>query len=159
MNATLILGVVAIALFVGAYLSKRRFGVLAAGLAIGWALSSFWVGTGALMLQFVHIIPYHWTNPVAAAIIIVAPAIILIFHGPRYKTTVFRIVGAFLFTVLAITFIVMPLAPVLSTPGVSKQVVDWFETNRMIILSGTLALAVADLFLTRGHRHESEKKR
>jgi len=160
MNALLILGGIAILLFVVALFSKRRFGVLGLALAAGSVLSTVWDSTASLMVAFIGIVPKGMiTVAVTQALVVVGPAIVLLFHGVTYKTMAARVVGSFLFVCLAITFLITPLAPIVATNDTANQVVHWIEDYRSILISTGLVLAVADLLLTKSSlKHEREAK-
>jgi hypothetical protein len=160
MNAILIFGGLAIVLFAASLFSKRRFGVLGLALAAGSILSGIWDGTAGLLVSLVNVVPKgSWTEAVTKVLVVLAPAIILLFHGVTYKTMPARILGSLLFTVLALTFLVEPLSTVLATDPLSKEVIGWLRANYSALISLGLILAVLDLFTTHAQaKHEQPKK-
>jgi len=157
MEIILICIVISAGLFVSAYITKRRFGLLGLALAAGSLLSQIWgydIGLIASGFGFP-------SNPLAAVIIssliVLLPAGILLFHGYTYKNKIARIIGAGMFTLLALAFLVEPLGRVLMPVGFGINVYDWLIKYRTLIIGAGLIFAVLDLFLTKP-AHLSDKK-
>ena len=74
---------IVLAVFVGAFVSGRRFGVLSLSLAAGSILSGFWA-TGLAVLVEAFGVGGGKLPPevVATVVLLVAPAVILLFSGP-----------------------------------------------------------------------------
>ena len=101
MNTILVFGGLAVVLFFASLVSKRRFGILGLALAAGSILSGIWDGTASLLVSFVGVVPNGaWTDAVTKALLVVAPAVLLLFHGVTYKSMVARIFGSLLFAAL-----------------------------------------------------------
>ncbi len=150
--------IIAVALFVSAFVTKRRFGLLGLALASGSILSGIWGYNAGLVASLFGIPSNPITSAAILSIIILLPAAILLFHGYTYKTVVGRIVGASLFTLLALAFIVEPLGRALVLQGYSLTVYDWLQINRDVIIGLGLTVAVIDLFFTKP-ASLAEKKR
>ncbi len=158
MTAAIFAGI-GVVLFFASLVSKRRFGVLGLALAAGFVLSGIWDKTAGLLISLASFIPEGtWNEAVAKSLIILAPAGILLFHGVTYKTMAARIFGSLLFTGLALTFLMSSLVSVLPSDGLSKQVIDWFQSNRSLLISFGLIVAVFDLFLTKSAKAHDDKK-
>ena len=160
MDVILIFVAIAAALFVSSYMHKRRFGLLGLALAAGSLLSGIWGYDAGLVVSALGIPSGPLTSAVTLSIIILLPAIVLLFHGYTYNTRIGRIVGASLFTLLALAFLIEPLGHVLVLQGFGANVYDWLVDNRMMIIGAGLTIAVVDLFLTkpahlsdRRHKH------
>jgi len=160
MNTILVFGGLAVVLFFVSLVSKRRFGILGLALAAGTILSGIWDGTASLMVSVTGLVPNGaWTDAVTKSLLVLAPAILLLFHGVTYKSMPARIFGSLLFAVLAVTFVSVPLSTVLPTAGLGKPVLAWLHENYPVLVSLGLVLAVLDLFTTRAQaKHEQEKK-
>ena len=158
MDVLLVYSVVAISLFVAAYMTRRRFGLLGLALASGSILSNIW-GRDALYAFTYSGAP---TGALTAAVIlaglILLPACILLFHGYAYKSKIGRFFGAIMFTILALAFLIEPLSHVLMLQGYGSQVYDWLTSNREVIIGIGLALAVLDLFFTKP-AHLADRRR
>jgi hypothetical protein len=145
-------------LFVASYITKRRFGLLGLALASGYLLSSIWSYNAGLVAGIFGV-PY---NPLTSAIILAAitmlPAVILLFHGYTYKSFIGRVVGAGLFTILALAFLIVPLGHILALQGSGLDVYNWLLKSKDTIIGVGLPLAVVDLFLTKP-AHLSDKRR
>jgi hypothetical protein len=144
------------ALFATAFFTKRRFGVLGLALAAGAMLSTLWVGdlTPIIAKAGIEIIKPPLGSLVSAGLI-VAPALVLLFSGPTYKTMRQRIIGAAAFAVLATSLLLEPLGSALVIEGVGKTVYDFFVQYHASIITAALVLAVLDLLVTktpRGHK-------
>jgi len=160
MEIVISFAVIAVVLFIAAFIAKRRFGLLGLALAAGSILSGIWEYDAGLVASLLGV-P---NGPVAAsavsAVIVILPAGVLLFHGDIYKSLIGRIVGASLFTLLATTFLIEPLAHVLMPQGFGADVFRWLLNNKNMIIGVGLIVAIIDLFLTkpahlaiRHHRH------
>lgn len=134
------------ALFVLAFVTKRRFGALGLALAAGAMLGTLWVGqlTPLVARAGVTMVapPLH---SVVAAVLIVLPAVPLLFSGSTYKSKVRRIVGASLFAILAAALLLEPLGAALVVEGPGKPAYDLFVAYRPVVITVCLMLAVLDL--------------
>lgn len=158
MNVVVVFAVLAVVLFVGVYISKRRFGLLGLALAAGSILSTIWNYDAGLIVGAIGVIPEGpVTTAVTLSLIVVLPAILLLFHGYTYKHVVGRIVGAFLFTVLTLAFLVEPLGHVFSLEGSGSEFYLWLVNNKDVIISIGMIIAVVDLFFTKP-AHLAEKR-
>jgi hypothetical protein len=97
-------------------------------------------------------------HAVTLAVITLLPMIILLFHGPRYKTLVSRIIGSLLITVLALAFLVGPLGQALVIDGSGADIYSWFVSHKDIVISAGLVLAVGDLLITKSSSHSTGKR-
>lgn len=149
----------AVALFVAAFIAKRRFGLLGLALAAGSILSTIWSFDAGLVVSSIGIVPSGpLTTAVTLCIIVLLPAVVLLFHGYTYKNLFARIVGSLLFTVLALAFLIEPLGYALSLQGIGAEAYKWLLANKDIIISVALVLAVVDLFFTKPAAPLIEKK-
>ena len=158
MEVILICIVIALALFISAYITKRRFGLLGLALAAGSILSDIWGYTAGLVASFFGLPSGPVTSAAILAIIILLPAGILLLHGYTYRTLIGRVIGASLFTLLALAFLVEPLGHVLNLSGYSADAYNWLSGNRTVIIGFGLIIAVIDLFLTKP-AHLSDRRR
>jgi len=150
MIVIVIFAAIAIALFAGAFLSKRRFGLLGLALTAGATLSTIWGDTAGLMLAGTGLVPDGpFTNAIALSVVVLLPAVLLLFHGYTYKGTLPRIVGSILFTVLALAFLVGPIGYALPLTGLANQAYSLLVEYKDIIISAGVILAVVDLFFTK----------
>tara|TARA_B100001105_G_scaffold255386_1_gene254467 strand:- start:2230 stop:2715 length:486 start_codon:yes stop_codon:yes gene_type:complete len=160
MTVVLVFLAVAIALFVGAFISKRRFGLLGLALTAGATLSTLWSYDAGLLIASTGLVPAGpITNAVALSLVVLLPAIVLLFHGYTYKNLVSRILGALLFTVLALAFLMEPLSFALPLSGSAADVYSTVESYRGAIISVGVILAVVDLFFTKPAKNERDRRR
>jgi hypothetical protein len=149
----------AIALFVGAFISKRRFGLLGLALTAGATLSTIWSYDAGLIVSSTGLVPDGpLTNAVTLSLIVLLPAIVLLFHGYTYKSVFPRVIGSLLFTALALAFLVEPLEYVLPLEGVAADVYRWMIENKEVMISVGVVLAVGDLFFTKPKLIDKDKK-
>jgi hypothetical protein len=140
----------ALALFVGAFLSKRRFGLLGLALTAGATLSTIWQTDVGLIISMTGLVPVGpLTNAVALSIVVLLPAVILLFHGYTYKENAARVIGSLLFTLLALAFLVDPISFALPLEGTAADVFNWIKDHKNIIISVGVVLAIIDLFFTK----------
>lgn len=141
---------VALVLFVGAYVSKRRFGLLGLALTAGATLSSIWTYDAGLLVSSLGLVPEGViTQAVTQSLVVLLPAILLLFHGYSYKSKLSRLVGSLLFTVLALAFLVEPIGYALPLSGFGATVYETLKQYKAIIVSVGVVLAVVDLFFTK----------
>lgn len=147
-----------LALFISAFLSKRRFGVLGLGLTAGATISSIWsvnAGFVVSLTGFVQEGPI--VNAIAQSALILIPAVLFMFHGYTYKHSFGRVLGSLLFTLLAAAFLVGPIGATLTLTGPVSGVYRWLVSNRELILGIGVAFVVVD-FLFAKTVHKSEKR-
>jgi hypothetical protein len=149
MEIILICILIASALFVSAFMARRRFGLLGLALAAGSLLSGIWAFDVGLIVGAFGISAGPISSAVISALIILLPAGVLLFHGYTYKTLVGRVVGASLFTLLAFAFLIEPLGHILVLQGDGANIYNWLVNNRTFIIGAGLIAAVVDLFLTK----------
>lgn len=157
MTSIVILGAIFVALFAMAFISKRRFGLLGLALTAGATVSVIWNDTAGLMVSATGLVPNGpITQAVTQSVIILLPAILLLFHGYTYKNMFARVVGSLFFAVLAMAFLIEPLGYALPLEGISTQVYNQFIYYRDVIISVGVVLAVTDIFFTKP-AHLAEK--
>ncbi|MES2630535.1 MAG: hypothetical protein V4611_01120 [Patescibacteria group bacterium] len=147
----------AVLLFFGAFLSKRRFGLLGLALTAGATLSTIWSDYASMIISMTGLVPVGpITNAVALSLVVLLPAIVLLFHGYTYKSVFPRIIGSLLFTILAITFLLEPIGYALPLEGTSAYVYSQAIYYKNIVISIGVVLAIVDLFFTKP-AHLAEK--
>lgn len=157
MTVPIVLIGLALILFAGAFFSKRRFGLLGLALTAGATLSTMWSYDAGLVISSTGLVPDGpMTNAVALSLVVLLPAIVLLFHGYRYKKVLPRIIGSLLFTVLALAFLLEPIGFALSLQGTSATLYNQALSYKDIVISAGVVLAVLDLFFTKP-AHSSEK--
>lgn len=161
MTIILIFAAIALALFLGAFLSKRRFGLLGLALTAGSTLSTIWSYDAGLVVSSTGIVPNGpFTNAIVLSVIVLLPAIVLLFHGYTYKENAARVIGSLMFTVLALAFLVEPLGFALPLEGIGADVYSWIVDHKEVIISAGVVLAVIDLFFTKPAKlADKDKKR
>lgn len=158
MNVVLVFGLLAVALFASAFITRRRFGLLGLALAAGSILSGIWSYDAGLVVSSLGIFPSGpLTTAITLAVIVLLPAGLLLFHGYSYRSLIGRIVGALMFTLLALAFLVEPLGYALTLQGFGVDVYSWLVSNRELIIGIGMIIAVIDLFLTKP-AHMVDKK-
>ena len=158
MNGIIVLLVVILALFAGAFLSKRRFGLLGLGLTAGAILSPIWGENAGFVVSSMGIVPEGpLVNAIALSAIILVPAILFMFHGYTYKHMVGRIIGSLLFTVLATAFLIVPIGLAMTLSGPIGNAYQWIVSYRELIISVGVIFAVVDVLIAKPV-HESKKK-
>jgi len=142
--------VIALALFAGAFLSKRRFGLLGLALTAGATLSTIWSYDAGLVVSGTGLVPSGpLTNAIVLSAIVLLPAVVLLFHGYTYKENAARVIGSLLFTILALAFLVEPLSFALPLTGSAADVYRIIVQYKEVIISAGVVFAVIDLFFTK----------
>lgn len=155
MNVALTFGIVLVVLFWLAFVTKRRFGVLGLALTAGAMMSDLWTAKLTPVIADAGVVvqqPPLYT--VVAVLLVLLPALVLLFSGPSYRELPLRVVGAFLFAAFALALLIQPLGTALVLQGDSKAVYDFFVTNRVYIVTAGVIVAVLDvLFIHTGRHH------
>jgi hypothetical protein len=150
MNVLAVFIILGIGLFAAAYAAKRRFGLLALALAAGSTLSSIWNYDAGIMVSSLGIARSGpVTTAITLSVIVLLPAVVLLFHGYTYKNKYARIFGSLCFTLLTLAFLVEPLGFALTVEGTGADVYNWLMANKDAIIGFGMILAVIDLFLTK----------
>ncbi len=160
MNVVATFAVIGLALFLWAYVTRRRFGLLGLALAAGSMLSTIWAPAITKAIS-VHgfVVMNSLTNSFVLSAIVLAPAILILLHGAKYHSSLARFVGALLFTLLALALLVEPLGyalPLTNQTGV--QAYNWLTANKQMIISVGLVVAVLDVFLTKPPQHHTGRR-
>lgn len=137
-------------LFIVAYFTKRRYGVLGLALAAGSILSTLWVGDlTPIIAQAGFVLIKPPLESVVASLLILLPAMLLLTSGPAYHKAFQRVIGALLFSILATVLLLEPLGAALIIEGTGKEVYDFLTANRVIIITICLVAAVSDILFTK----------
>jgi len=149
MNVAIVFGIVLILLFALAYFTKRRFGVLGLALAAGSMLSELWA---AQLTPVVRDAGFVVQNPplitIVSVVLVLLPAVFLLFSGPSYHDTFKRVVGALLFAALAFALLIGPLGSALVLQDEGRMIYEFFSSNQVYIVTIGLILAIFDLLGT-----------
>lgn len=140
----------AVVLFAGAFVSRRRFGLLGLALTAGAMLSTLWSYDAGLIVSSTGLLPEGViTQAGVQSFVVLLPAILLLFHGYSYKKPIPRVIGSLLFTALALAFLVEPIGYALPLEGDGATVYATLKEYKDVIISAGVVLAVVDLFFTK----------
>ena len=160
MVAVLVLIGLIVALFITAFLSKRRFGILGLGLTAGAVISPLWSENAGYIVSLTGVVGKGpFVDAIAASLLILIPAVLFMFHGYSYKHIVARVVGSVLFTVVAVAFLIEPIGSILVFSGPVGDVYTWIATFKELIISGGVAIAVVDFLFARTIQKSDKKRR
>lgn len=150
MITIILLGAIFAILFAGAFISKRRFGLLGLALTAGATISTIWEYDAGLLISSTGLVPNGpVTQAVTLSLIVLLPAILVLFHGYTYKNIFSRMIGSLLFAGLALAFLVEPIGYILPLEGLGADVYNQVKNYKDVIISAGVILAVADLFFTK----------
>lgn len=161
MITIIVLGVIAALLFTGAFVSKRRFGLLGLALTAGATVSTIWDYDAGLLISSTGLVPDGpITQAATLSFIVLLPAILLLFHGYTYKNPFSRVIGSLLFATLALVSLIEPIGYALPLQGVGADVYNQIKNYKDVLISVGVILAVADLFFTKpAKKPEKEGKK
>lgn len=158
----IILLILAVALFGIAFLTKRRYGVLGLGLAGGLVLSQEISRDFAAFLQSldVPVEPLPFTAA-ASLVLILAPALVMLFSGPKYTDQRYAIVGSILFAVFGTVLLLPPLVPSLpfDDRAVVQPLLSTVALNSPLITSVAVIFAVVDMMHAHGKTSLGKKSK
>ena len=149
MDVIIALLIIAVGIFVAVFITKRRFGFLGLALAAGSILSGIWGYDIGLEASAFGASSGPLTAAIVSCLLILFPAGILLFHGDKYKSLIGRVVGASLFTLLAVAFLIEPLSHAIAPQGFGSDVFTWLVNNRTTVIGAGLTIAILDLILTK----------
>lgn len=154
MNTIVVFAILLVGLFAAVYIPKRRFGVLGLALCGGALLSASWTSTLTPWVesQGVSVVAPPLATIVAALLILLPPAL-LIFGGPTYSSNVQRTVGSVAFAILALVFLLQPLGDALVFDTAGTQIYSLLHANSNAAIVVGIALALADIMMTRTPHH------
>lgn len=150
MTSVIIFFLIIVTLFAVAYFTKRRFGVLGLALAAGAMLSTLWVGDlTPIIAQAGFVLIKPPLESVVASLLTLVPAILLLASGPTYSKMLQRVIGALLFAVFATVLLLEPLGSALIIEGTGKDVYDFLVTNRVVLITACLIIAITDILFAK----------
>lgn len=155
MQITFIIAFILLALFILVYLTGRRFGVLGLALCAGSLLSASWTDALTPLVQKhgVTLLSPPLTSVIAGALILLPP-LLLLFSGPRYAGSLLRLGGAICFALLALTFLLGPLATALPSDHLGAGSYEVLQRFRNLIIVIGIGLALLDILLMRSAPHK-----
>ncbi len=154
MNITIL--IIALIILATIYFSKRRYGLLGLALIAGSIISASWTSyvTLTLQLQGIRLLSPP-LNVVVAVILLLLPAVFLLFVGPKYRKKWQRISGSFLFALLGTLLVTAAIAresPELIDGPIAQAIIQVYP---LIIVVG-VALAIIDTVMA--HAPKKGKK-
>ena len=154
MNALVIVLVMLAMLFAMSYVTKRRFGVLGLALCAGSLLSNSWTST---LTPWVESQGVTFVSPplsaVVSTLLILGPALLLLFSGPTYSSQIQRIIGSVAFALLSFAFLLGPIAAAFVLDDIGLQVYSVMQSNINLVIVVGILLALGDILMTRYPRH------
>jgi|SRR6266496_5643360 len=154
MNALVVFIILFVGLFLLAYLTKRRFGVLGLALCAGTLLSTSWTTSLTPWIQQQGI---EFVSPplsaVVSTVLIMLPPVLLLFGGPTYSGKWQRIAGASAFALLAFVFLLTPIGEGLLFDPVGYRMYTFLSSYSNVITVAGIAGALGDMLLTRSPHH------
>jgi hypothetical protein len=149
-----------IALFVLAYYTKRRFGILALALCAGYLLSEMWA---VRVAPFIREAGFNLVSPplesVAGALLILLPALCLLYGGQSYSKQLQRIIGAAGFALLAAAFLLKPLGNSLSLDEMGTFYLGLLTDYKDLIITAAIVYGLIDILIPRLPHKGDKKKR
>jgi hypothetical protein len=150
---TVIIITMLIALFLLAFISRRRFGLLGLGLAAGVLLA----GQTAVWLEDIFMVFRQYLGDIspaqgAAILLTLAPSLVLMLTGPKYHTGRGRILGALAYAIMA-GFALLPF--VIHSMSVPTEVTNIITTTHTTAIIVGIVLAVVDCLITKHHHKKA----
>ena len=160
MGVIVILFVLVVALFLGAFFSKRRLGVLGLGLTAGAVISPLWSENAGYVVSLTGLVDEGpLVNAIAVSALILIPAVLFMFHGYTYKHIVGRVIGSLIFTLFAAALLVGPIGSIVTLTGPVGDVYQWVTNNRDYIVSAGVIVIVVDFLFARTVQKSDKKHR
>lgn len=141
--------ILALILFISAYFSKRRFGILTLALTAGYTLSLVWSYEADLIAGALGFGSGLAVKTVAPLILMLIPVIIVLVNGYSYKSRIFRLIGSLAFAGLFIAFIIKPLSQVIPESLLTSSSCQLLIKNSSLIIGFGIVAALIDLLLAK----------
>ena len=158
MQVAILFGAILIVMFILAFFSRRRFGVLALSLAAGSVLSSIWskqlsdtleqTGMGAAVLPI---------GVIASVLLLIAPALVVVLGGPKHQERHKQVLAAFSFALLAAAFLVEPMGSYISLSGDALAAYKWLLASHNYVITVGLVLGIFDVFVGQNKKTKKSK--
>ena len=157
MDIVIILLVIIGLLFMAAYFTKRRFGVLGLALAAGSILSTMWAAdvTPLIRSAGIELVSPPLATVVGASLVLL-PATLLLFSGPTYSSKIHRIIGAAAFALLASSFLLGSLGGGLNLGDNGQQIYRLLVDNRNYIITAAIVYALFDILTMKSPKKDKE---
>ena len=157
MSEFLVLAILLGSLFAVAYITKRRFGVLGLALCAGSILSIAWANslTPWIQSQGISVVAPP-LGSVVSTLLVLAPALLLLFSGPTYSSNVQRVIGSAAFAILALMFLLQPIGIALVLDSTGTDIYAALSDNSSGIIAFGIVLALGDMLMTRSS-HKGKK--
>lgn len=150
MNVVIILSIILAILFATVFLTKRRFGLLGLALAAGSILSNLWSHdlTPLIRQAGLEIVSPPLVS-VVAAVLVLLPAVIVLFSSPANKKVLHRSIDAAAFAVMALAFLLPILGDALVLKEEGLQFYTLLTEYRAWVITGGVVYAIIDLLLAK----------
>lgn len=149
----------AILLFVLAFVTNRRFGILGLALFAGSYLAHSWTGVALPFVQQTGVDFSQFgvsTDVLIGIILTIVPSIILLVNSPKYSGKWARVVGALAYAVLSCILLV-PVLKNAFTLASAQSIVAFITTNYTVLVTAGLIASIGDLFLSKVRKPSKEK--
>jgi succinate dehydrogenase hydrophobic anchor subunit len=148
-----------IALLAIGYLTKRRYGLLAAGVLFGYLLS---VNASQIVTSQIETQGIKLESPplllVTGVALVLLPSIILAFVGPIHNKTHHRWIAAFGYAVTGVFLSLLSIAQNAPSMIAMKSFFGDMIDYRSIILVIIILFALVDLFMIHRPKHRKKEK-
>lgn len=160
MSVAILFGVIVAVIFAAAFVSSRRFGLLALALAAGFLLAEWWSSWLAGVLDgFGIALDWLPNGVIAVLLLLLAPLFALLVGGPKYHNRYMKIVSAAGIAFLAAALLVVPLGKFMLLDGQALALYKMFAGAWRYIATAGLVLGVLDLFLAHTAKSGSGSKK
>lgn len=148
MEVVVIFSAIVLVVFLGVFLSGRRFGPLALSLAAGFMLSEIWADWLTIIISGLGFeiagLPY---GVISSVMILLAPLFMLLWGGPRYFKKIERAMSAIVIALLTAALLVEPLGKYMVLDGdalaVYRVMAEWWQ----YVVTAGLVIGLVDVFL------------
>lgn len=153
--------IIAALLFVLAFITNRRFGILGLALFAGSYLGHTWTGAtmpliekAGLNLSSLGVTP----TVMITAVFTILPSVILLANSPKYHGRRAKFFGSLGYSLLAVVLLLPLFDDPFLSPEQAQMTVSFVKQNYALLVTIGLVGAIVDLFLSRSKKHHNEKK-
>lgn len=158
MSVAIIFVIVWSILFAVVFFTKRRFGLLGLALAAGSILSGLWSQdlTPLIRQMGLEIISPPLSS-IVAAVLVLLPAVVLLFISPTNKKMIHRAIDAVAFAFVALAFLLPVLGDALILEEQGLEIYSFLTEYRNWIITTGIGYALVDLLLAKYRKEDHHK--
>ncbi|MDR1300470.1 MAG: hypothetical protein LBK50_02065 [Candidatus Nomurabacteria bacterium] len=138
-------------LFLLAFVTRRRFGLLGLGLAAGVLLNQL---VGNFVVDAISLLPFDFTpltaKDISTLIVTILPSLLLFIGGPKTTNKVHRLLNSLIYALIATTLIIFPITTAFPVEDpIARNILTLLDSIQLPILTFGIIVAIVDILAPR----------